>query len=338
MVTASSIQRILVLGFTHIGDAVLSTCVVEPLHNAFPNADVTFLTGEKTVALLEGEPGIDDVVVFRPSEQRGFVGRWRLVCSLRRRRFHLVVDLRDAPYSRLLGAKRIGLREYGRQHAVDRYLDALRREGIATNGARPRLNLSQTERRFADNWLREHGVLPTNPVVGVHPGGNWIYKLWQAERFAEVADALARSHDARTLVFAGPDESSLRERVVSAMDSDALPVGDVPLRELAALIGVCDLYVGNDTGPMHIAAAVETRVVALFEPTDDVRSGPYGREHTVIRSGLDVGCNPCHPGKRPGGCRRGSCEPLLRIEATTVIEAARRQLDAVLKDKRSIVV
>jgi len=85
------------------------------------------------------------------------------------------------------------------------------------------------------------------------------------------------------------------------------------LRELAALIQRCALYVGNDTGPMHIAAAVGTRVVAIFGSTDARRSGPYGSKHVVISKA--IGCNPCHPGPRPGGCKLGKC---LAMEAVSI--------------------
>ncbi|MBM3213619.1 glycosyltransferase family 9 protein [Candidatus Poribacteria bacterium] len=327
--------NILVLGFTNIGDAVLSTCVVEPLRAHSPEARLTFLAGERAAPILDGEPGIGTVYRYSPSVHRGVRGRWLLVRELRARRFDLVVDLRDAPYSRLLGARRIGLREYGRVHAVDRYLGALRAAGITTDQARPALTPTALECDASRAWLRQSGIRSDRPTVGIHPGGNWAYKLWLPDRFAAVADGLSADFEAQTLVFAGPGEKAMASECAEACRHPATAVGDVSLRMLAALIQACDLYVGNDTGPMHIADAVGTRVVALFEPTDDVRSGPYGREHSVIRSDMDLGCNPCHPGKTPGGCGKGFCEPLHSITSDRVLVEARRQLADILTRKGS---
>ncbi|MAF13018.1 hypothetical protein CMK11_21410 [Candidatus Poribacteria bacterium] len=314
---------ILVMSFSHIGDAVLSTCVVEPLRTQYAAACITYLVGSTPAPLLDGEPGIDTVLPYSRERHGGIAGRARLVRELRRRRFDIVVDLKDALYSRLLGARRVGLRGRGRVHAVNRYLRAVGAAGADVAHARPTLTPSAHEARAAAGWLADHGL----PSVTMHLGGGWDYKLWPPERFAQVADALAREHDRGVVVIAGPDDEV---RVGAFVEAAAAPhpvAQSVSLREMAALIAACDLHVGNDTGPMHIADAVGTPVVALFEPTDDVRSGPYGREHTVIRSGMDLGCNPCHPG-RAGACRAGRCEPLLAIDVAQVVAAAVAQLES----------
>ena len=108
------------------------------------------------------------------------------------------------------------------------------------------------------------------------------------------------------------------------MKSKPILVKDVGLRELAALIQRCHLYIGNDTGPMHIAAAVRTRVIAIFGPTSAIRSGPYGSEHTVIAESIE--CNPCHPGSNPGGCERGICRAMVAVSISQVAEAVGRNL------------
>ena len=155
----------------------------------------------------------------------------------------------------------------------------------------------------------------------MHLGGGWEYKLWPSDRFAHVADRLAEEHGAAVALLVGPDDSDRVAAFADAADVTHSVADGLSLREMAALIAACDLHVGNDTGPMHIADAVGTPVVALFEPTDDARSGPYGPEHTVLRSGFDRGCNPCHPG-RAGACGVGYCAPLLRIGVGRVVEAA----------------
>ena len=318
---------ILVMSFSHIGDAVLATCVVEPLRTQYAAARITYLVGSTPAPLLDGEPGIDIVLPYSRARHGGIAGRARLVRELRRRRFDVVVDLKDAVYSRLIGARRIGLRGRGRGrgrvHAVDRYLRAIGAAGVDVAHARPTLTPSADEARAAADWLADHG----RPTVTMHLGGGWEYKLWPPERFAQVADAITRAHDRGVVVIAGPDDAARVGAFVEAVAAPHPVAQGLSLREMAALIAACDLHVGNDTGPMHIADAVGTRVVALFEPTDDVRSGPYGREHTVIRSAMDLGCSPCHPG-RAGACRAGRCEPLLAIDVAQVVAAAAAQLES----------
>ena len=163
-------------------------------------------------------------------------------------------------------------------------------------------------------------------LIGIHPGGNWEYKLWDAKNYANVASILAEKLDAEILLFAGPNERELQAQVAEMMDVPPILVRTDDLRHLTALISACDVYIGNDTGPMHIAAAVGTPVVALFGSTNPIRSGPYGDTHTVVQSGINLGCNPCHPGRRPGGCGAGSCEVIAGIRMEQVLEAVERYI------------
>ena len=186
------------------------------------------------------------------------------------------------------------------RHAVTRYLEVLQRHGIDTTDAHPHLQLTEAEQTMAHCFLTEAGITSERLLIGMHPGGNWEYKLWSAKNYALVANALCKAQNAAILLFAGPNERELQKQVSELMDVPPILVKTDNLRHLAALISVCDVYIGNDTGPMHIAAAVDTPVVALFGSTNHIRSGPYGEKHSVVQSGIELGCNPCHPGRNPG--------------------------------------
>ncbi len=316
-------KKILVFSFSFIGDAVLSTAVIQPLRFHYSNTHFTFLVGPSAFDLLANDPQIDDTVVYdNRGAHAGLKGRLKLIHILRSKGYDLVINLRDSFAARCIGAEHWGLVRGDRErHAVIRYLEVLSRHGVGTMGASPRLQLTEAERAAARTFLAGAGVASERLLIGIHPGGNWDYKLWCAEKYAQLATALSKEKGVSILLFAGPNERELQLQVADMMDVPASLVETEDLREVAALIAACDVYIGNDTGPMHIAAAVGTPVVALFGSTDHVRSGPYGENHIVVQSGIDLGCNPCHPGRHPGGCGAGSCEIIGGITVAQVLAA-----------------
>lgn len=315
-------KKILVFSFSFIGDAVLSTAVIQPLRSHFQDAHITFLTGPSAFDLLANDPQIDAILVYdNRGEHAGLNGRIKLIKSLRREKYDLVVNLRDSFIARCIGAEHWGLVRGARErHAVTRYLEVLSRHGIDTADAHPQLQLTEAERAEASRFLAEVGVSSEALLIGIHPGGNWEYKLWRAEKYAQLASTLCEEKNASILLFAGPNERKLQAQVAENMINPPILVDTPNLREVAALISACDVYIGNDTGPMHIAAAVGTPVVALFGSTNHIRSGPYGDKHVVVQSGIDLGCNPCHPGRNPGGCGAGSCAVIDGITVEQVLE------------------
>lgn len=319
-------KKILVFSFSFIGDAVLSTAVIQPLRAHFPDAHITFLVGSNAFDLLATEPNIDATLIYdNQGEHAGWKGRLRLIKTLRHNKFDLVVNLRDSLTARCIGAEHWGMvRGDSNRHAVTRYVEVLQRHGVDTTDARPHLGLTEAENTAAHQFLADAGLMSEQFRIGIHPGGNWEYKLWGAEKYALVANALCKKEDAAILLFAGPNERKLQAQIAEMMDVPPIFVQTENLRHLAALISACDVYIGNDTGPMHIAAAVDTPVVALFGSTSHIRSGPYGEKHAVVQSGIDLGCNPCHPGRKPGGCGAGSCEVIARITGEQVLAAVER--------------
>ena len=324
-------KKILVFSFSFIGDAVLSTAVIQPLRAHFQDPHITFLVGPRAFGLFATEPIIDATLVYdNRGEHAGWKGRLRLIKTLRLDKFDLVVNLRDSLTARCIGSEHWGmLRGDSNRHAVTRYLEVLQRHGVDTTDAHPHLQLTEEEQTAAYQFLVEAGRGSERLLIGIHPGGNWAYKLWDAKNYAHVANALAKKLNASVLLFAGPDERELQAQVANMMEVPPILVKTDNLRQLSALISMCDVYIGNDTGPMHIAAAVDTPVVALFGSTNHHRSGPYGDKHSVIQSGINLGCNPCHPGKRPGGCGAGSCEVIAGITMEQVLEAVERYTSSI---------
>ena len=321
-------KKILVFSFSFIGDAVLSTAVIQPLCAHFRDSHITFLVGPRAFDLFATEPNIDAALVYdNRGKHAGWRGRLRLIKTLRHGKFDLVMNLRDSLMARCIGAEHWGMtRGDSNRHAVTRYLEVLQRHGVDTSDAHPCLRLTEEERTDAHSFLAASGFKAERLLIGIHPGGNWEYKLWDAKNYAQVGNALAKRLDATILLFAGPNERGLQAEVAEMIDMPPILVKTDDLRKLAALISVCDVYIGNDTGPMHIAAAVDTPVVALFGSTNHHRSGPYGDKHTVVQSGINLGCNPCHPGRHPGGCGAGSCEVIAGITVGQVLAAVERHI------------
>ena len=315
-------KKVLVFSFSFIGDAVLSTAVIHPLRSHFPNSHITFLVGPFALNVFANDPQMDAVLVYDNREKHaGLRGRLQLMQSLRRGEFDLVVNLRDSFAARCIGAEHWGLVRGNRErHAVTRYLEVLSRQGVDTTAAQPQLQLTEAEHATAQRFLADADVRSGQLLMGIHPGGNWVYKLWSVEKYAQLGSILCQEQKAAILLFAGPNERGLQAQVAGMMGKPPILVETENLREVAALIATCDVYIGNDTGPMHIAAAVGTPVVALFGSTNQVRSGPYGEMHSVVHADMDLGCNPCHPGRHPGGCGAGSCAVMDGISVERVLE------------------
>jgi len=327
------VESILIVSFSHIGDVVLSTAVIPPLQRYFPDARISILVGPKSWEILWGDVRLNEIIIYDNKKQhKGLAGKLKLINELRNKNFDLVVDLRDSFWSRLIGANHWGMpslqrfsQSYRELHAVDRYLDVLQINGVEHADSFPEIILQDYEKQEAIDFLTQNKVKPNDTIIGMHPGGGWQYKLWPIERFAALSDFLSMRYGAKILVFAGPDEKTLQSHIYDLMRIKPIMIENISLRRLAGLIQRCNLYIGNDTGPMHISAAVGTRVISMFGSTNAIRSGPYGNGHVIISTRLD--CAPCHPGSRPGGCKRGSCLAMDSISLDQVASIVERVLN-----------
>jgi lipopolysaccharide heptosyltransferase II len=258
---------------------------------------------------------------------------------VRARQFDCVVDLTDADRSALLAlasgaGTRVGFNAEGRwrgrlytrlaqagwpgQHNVDYQLEALLALGLEIRNRDLELPLAAAEEAAGSAWLARKGVREGAPFVAFHPGARWWFKQWPAEKCAALADRIQAKDGLPVIFLGGTQEQEFLHTVRAQMRTPFRGgAGGLELLEMAAVLRRARAFVGNDNGPMHIAAALGTPVVALFGPSDPEVWGPRGAGHRVIyKEGY---CNPCiHP-----RCVRGEQNCLRVITVDEVAEAVR---------------
>jgi lipopolysaccharide heptosyltransferase II len=309
-------RRILITRMKFVGDVVLTTPTIRAVRDAYPDAYIAYLGEKHAVSLLEHNPHLDEVIGFDFSRST-VLEQTRVALLLRRRTFDLVIDLFGNPRSALLtylsGAPmRVGLDRKGRgkfytiripddgkeRTAIQFHSRFAEAVGVPAATSKTEIVLTEKEKAGAELLLREfageEGGKPLQPLVGIHPGATWPAKRWLADRFAGLADRLTSELGARVLVTSGPEDSDAVRSLTSAARMKPIVLPVMSLRQLAAVIALCNAYVSNDAGPMHIAAAVGTPTIGLFGPGEENIWFPYSASdgHRVLRR--DVPCHPCH--------------------------------------------
>jgi lipopolysaccharide heptosyltransferase II len=310
-------KKILVIKLRAIGDVVLSTSVLPGIRRAYPDSEIHFLTEIPSVPAVEGNPDLDRVVVLPRQEWAKLSRRnaWRASLDftrmLRREKYDLVFDLFGNPRSAFLtwitGAPvRVGYAFRGRKlfynrrvpprgdriHELEFNLDALKMIGIPVQDARPLFPVAAEDKKKIREWLGEQGLLDEFRV-GMHVWGSWEAKRWDLEKFAVLADRMGERYRARVILLWGPGEQEHAVRVQEMARNPVYVAPETSLKELGALLSQCALVVANDSGPMHIAAALGVPTVGIFGPTSWKLQGPYGDSHGVAyKEGLTcLGCN-----------------------------------------------
>jgi lipopolysaccharide heptosyltransferase II len=320
-------RRILVVKPDHIGDLILAIPAVKALRSAFPCSRITALVGEWCLPLVELIPGIDEAIAYRPrifarGANRSSSGETiKLFAELRRGRFDMAVDLRPTWLSVALAASkgfrwrvdrsshRIRMKLRGESsvwdHEVKRNLAPLREADIPLEAdLRPALVVPQRVREKARELLSSFSIGEDELIVAFHPGSPVGLKRWNPSNFAELGDMFVRELGARVLIVGSRAETEISEAVMRRMKTEPVDLtGRTDLLTLAGVLERCDLFVGNDSGPMHIAAALGVKTIGLFGPSSPERFGPYGDHCLAIRPKID--CPPCMSHRcrlRPGGC------------------------------------
>ncbi|MBI4551622.1 MAG: lipopolysaccharide heptosyltransferase II [Candidatus Latescibacteria bacterium] len=339
--------NLLIIQTAFIGDVVLTTPLIRAARERLAAVRLAVLVRPDAAELLRHNPCIDEIIPYdKHGKARGFSSLLALARRLRQQSFDaaliphrsfrsaLIAWLARIPYrvgfetsaGRWLLTERV---PYRRVHEVERNLDLLRPWEVDEVSCSPELFPAEDDQAFADEFLAAHGAERSAVLIGISPGSIWPTKRWLPERFAEVARRAEREWNARVLLFGGPEDAPLCRQI--AEQTGGVPLiaaGRATLLQSAALVSRCDVLISNDSAMAHIAAAMGTRVIALFGPTVPAFGfAPYGVDHRIIERSLP--CRPCsrHGGKR---CPIGTHECMRGIEVEEVLQAAQR---AVTSDK-----
>ncbi|HYO25584.1 MAG TPA: glycosyltransferase family 9 protein [Lacipirellulaceae bacterium] len=302
--------RILIVRLTALGDVVHGLPVACALRAAFPDATIGWVVEGRNADLLTGHPALDHVI---PAPRR-WMKSPRAILDLRRRlralRFDVALDLqcltKSAVAAWLSGARRrIGkagahgrelsrwihneLAEVGGRHVVDHYLDLLKPLGVEAPAVEFDLPERVVDARTADATLRDRGLLRRQFAV-LNPGAGWASKIWPADRYGAIARHLRAKHGLSSLAVWGmPEERALAEAIVASSDGAAHLAPPTTVLELAAVSRRAALFLGSDTGPMHLAVAVGTPTISLHGPSPAEWCGAYGPSNIRLQAQVEPG-------------------------------------------------
>lgn len=354
------IRKILIIRTDGLGDVSMSTHVFRCLREIFPRAHITLLAASWSRALIEVMPTFDSVIYFDApwmikAKRLKKNGLLKTIRKLRKDKFDLAIDLRGDFRNNILmflcKAKwRIGYDITGchflltsvvpvqeNHHPVDMGFSLIKY--LAPQDAKKyRISLwvTQEDRERAAELLSQNGIKDFDNdrlIVVIHPAARWYGRQWTTEGYAEIADRLIREYQANVIFTGSYNETRLTDDITDLMIyKPIIAIGKTSLRQFLALLEKSDLFIGVDSGPMHMAAAMGTKVIALFGAARPQAVGPYGDGHIVVTRQDDFPCSPCAQTicKRPDN----SCMQAIGVEE--VWAAVESQMTEILKERNRI--
>ncbi len=294
-----------------MGDVIHALPVLATLRKHYPKAEITWIVKNKFSDLLAGNPDLIEIISF---DNNSF---FQLIKILRKKKFDIALDLQGlfrsgilaylSKASHRIGFSKINSRElsymfYNHKvtppqkavHVVDKNLSLLEPLGISEYIYDFKIHISVQDLRFAKDFFASEKLVPErDKIIMLNPGAGWPTKRWPAENFPRLADKLTkyRNANAKVIMSWGPQEKKLIENIRSKTNNRITIMPQSTIKQLGAIIKSCDLFVGSDTGPTHLAAALEVPVVGLYGPSDPERNGPYGTKNIIIQK--DIPCVSC---------------------------------------------
>jgi len=297
-------ERVLIVLPNWYGETLFATPFLRALRQQVPTAFIATLGRPPCREILLHNPHVNELLEYdERGAHRSLAGKWQVIQALRQRRFETAFVLRKSlsrtvmlcaagipmrigfanPKSGWLLTHRVPVAD-SQRHKASTYLPLLEAVGLSVLPGPYEYTVSDEERRATRQWLNAHGSVNGRPLIILHPGANWPHKRWAPERFAALADRFVESSRVQVVITGGPSDAPLAETIKRAMQHPAIVVaGQTTLRQLAALLEQAQVVVSNDTGILHIAAALQRPVIALYGPTSPALTGPLGDpQRTVV--------------------------------------------------------
>jgi heptosyltransferase-2 len=344
LIQTENIRNLLIRSTNWIGDAVMTTPAIRAIRKQFPNTHISLLAKPWVVPVFENSEHIDRILIYDDKgRQKGIFGKVRLARDLKKYHFDAAILLQNAFEAALITffagiPIRIGYNtdvrqfllthavsctnEIKKKHQTDYYLDILRGIGMEEDDRELYLRLNQRDRFQAEKILLEQHLSLDDKIVGINPGATYgPAKQWPLDRYAHLADKIQAFTGGRIIIFGGPDDRNLGWNISQKMQHRPIDLsGKTRLGEAMALIERCDLFITNDSGLMHVAAALNVPLIAIFGSTNSITTGPLSQNSRIVQVPLE--CSPC---LRPE-CPKGHFDCMDRISVEMVFKVVKEIL------------
>lgn len=343
--------KILLINPFGIGDVIFSTSLIEILKKNLPEPSISYICNKRTYGIIEECPMLDNVFVFEKgdykklwkSSKRDFLREYlSFIIKVKRERFDIAIDMSMGhQYGfllKLMGVpERIGFNYKGRGRFHTRkvefsgfddkpigeyYKDLLVAAGFKIDTeTRTKIWWTAEDKKYIEEFLLKESVRKDDTIVGMTPGGGIsfgekkiAFKRWPGGKFAELADRVISETGAKVILIWGPGEEALIEDIIVAMTEKPIIAPKTTVRQMGALMSMCNCVVCNDSGPLHVAVASGSATVSVFGPSDSNVYGPYPKSGRNIVVSKDIKCSPCYKKFKAPDCSTLECLNSLNVE------------------------
>ena len=340
--------KILIVQPSRMGDIIFSLPTVSAIKKQYPHAHISWIVDERCAGIIKDNNLIDDLIIFdRTKVSISYIAKFYK--KLRANKYDLSIDLhglfKSAFIVKLAGAKfklasssTNGMRELSwmfskeikpetvETHCIERHLAVAKYLGCQTDKLDYNITVKDDEIENIKSILQKENIDLSKKIIAVHPGGGWISRRWQTEKFAHLIDLVTEKFDVNIVLIGGKEggasEKGLNEEIISQSKTKKIVdlTGKFNLKELISFFKICSVFVANEAGPMHIATALGVEAIAILGPTNALRTGPYKGKTTIIQKKVE--CQPC----RNRNCTKVDCMKLISVE--DVFETVKQKLTA----------